>query len=217
MKETANKLRELIKIQKLLNNDYIFFPEKFKNNEYKRSKFLSSYIKKSMINSKAFPDNGLKNISAHCFRATLAVIKFKEEGLFEAKKSLNHKNISSTLSHYIKINERNIDLKEETKFQNNKEINNIFNFYDKDKKYIDNNSYYEESESSEEFNSKNLNNNIEKKEQKLFLRTFNKKSFKENKIFINKKRNRKEDNSGKANKNLNNIKNDIFDSVLDET
>ncbi len=75
MKDTANKLRELIKIQKLLNNDYIFFPEKFKNNKYKRSKFLSSSIKKSMINSKAFPDNGLENISAHCFRAILAVNK----------------------------------------------------------------------------------------------------------------------------------------------
>jgi integrase len=178
LKDTANKLRELIKIQKISNNDYIFFPGKFKNNEHKRSKFLSSYIKKSMINSKAFPDNGVENISAHCFRATLAVNKYREEGLFEAKKALNHKNISTTLSHYIKINERNIDLKEETKFQNNKEVNNIFNFYDKDKNYIDNNSYYEESESSEEFNFKTLNNNIEKKEQQLFLRVFHLKKIK---------------------------------------
>ena len=98
----------------------------------------------------------------------MAVNKYREEGLFEAKKALNHKNISTTLSHYFKINERNIDLKEETKFQNNKEVNNIFNFYDKDKNYIDNNSYYEESESSEESNLKTLNNNIEKKNSNYF-------------------------------------------------
>lgn len=68
LENTANKLRELIKAEKVLKNDYIFFPKKFPDNDYKRAKFLSGYIKKSMINSNSFPDNDLEDSSAHCFR-----------------------------------------------------------------------------------------------------------------------------------------------------
>ena len=65
-----------------------------------------------MVDSNSFPKNDLENISVHCFRATLDVKKYKKGGILEAKKALNHKNPSSTLSHYIKNNERGLDLKE---------------------------------------------------------------------------------------------------------
>lgn len=37
--ETANKLRQLIKIQKITRNDFINFPSKFKQNTNKRANF----------------------------------------------------------------------------------------------------------------------------------------------------------------------------------
>ena len=80
MNKTAEKIRKLIKIQNLNKDDFIFFPNRFLDNENKRAKFFSYYVKKSMVESKAFPNNDLENISAHCFRATLAVKKYKEEG-----------------------------------------------------------------------------------------------------------------------------------------
>ena len=86
MKDTANKLRELIKIQKISNYDYIFFPGKFKNNEHKRSKFLSSYIKKSMINSKAFPDNGVKIYLPIVLEQHWQLINTEKKGYLKPKK-----------------------------------------------------------------------------------------------------------------------------------
>ena len=108
-----------------------FFSKKFPNDEYKRSKFLSAYIKKTMISSKSFPENDLEDISAHCFRATLAVNKYKEGGAFISQNALNNKKVETTLAHYIKINERDIDLKEENKYKNNKTIISSFNLLTK--------------------------------------------------------------------------------------
>lgn len=116
----------------------IFFPNLFKVDSHKRSKFLSSYIKKSMIKSKTFPNNDLENISAYCFRATLSVKKFNDSGIGAAKEAVNHNRMSTTLSHYIKVNERNLELNEENKFKNNKKVISAF-----------------------EFNSKNIEKNIE--------------------------------------------------------
>jgi hypothetical protein len=82
-----------------------------------------------MINFNSFPDNELEDISAHCFRATSAEKKYKEGGAIFSKKALNHKNSGTTLSHYIKINERNIVINEENKYKNNKIINSSFNFF----------------------------------------------------------------------------------------
>ena len=64
-----------------------------------------------MIDSKVFPNNDLENISAHCFRATLAVKKYLEGGVATVQRALNHKKVSTLLSHYIKINDRGIELK----------------------------------------------------------------------------------------------------------
>ncbi len=91
-----------------------------------------------MIDSKAFPENDLENISAHCFRATLAAKKYREGGAITAQRALNHKNASTTLSHYIKINDRGIELDEEKQYIKNKNINSDFNFFKKNisiKKY----------------------------------------------------------------------------------
>ena len=84
LEETANKLKLLIRAEKASKNDYIFFPKKFPSDEHKRIKFLSVYIKKAMISSNSFLDNDLEDISAHCFRATLIVNKYKEGGAFFA-------------------------------------------------------------------------------------------------------------------------------------
>ena len=172
LRKTANKIRNLIKIQNISNNDYIFFPNRFKDNENKRTKFLSYYIKKTMVDSNSFPKNDLENISAHCFRATLAVKKYKKGGILEAKKALNHKNPSTTLSHYIKINERGLDLKEEKKYKPNITLNSAFNFFDNDnkKKLWDYSS--DESNLSDDFSEDNLGENTKDVEENLFKINF---------------------------------------------
>ena len=53
---------------------------------------------------------------------------------------MNHKNVGTTLSHYIKINDREIDWEEENKYKNNKTINSSFNFFDKYTKQQEENS-----------------------------------------------------------------------------
>ena len=78
---------------------------------------MSAYIKKTMINSESFPENDLEDISANCFRATLAVNKYKHGEAIIAQKAMNHKNVGAALSHYIKINDREIDLEEERKYK----------------------------------------------------------------------------------------------------
>ena len=95
LRKTADKIRNLIKIQKICDNDYIFFPTRFKNDENKRTKFLSYYIKKSMIESKAFLKNDLGNIQSHCFRATLAKKiqrrrRFKNPKKFKSQKCFHN-------------------------------------------------------------------------------------------------------------------------------
>ncbi len=174
LRKTANKIRNLIKIQNISNNDYMFFPNRFKDNENKRTKFLSYYIKKTMVDSNSFPKNDLENISVHCFRANLAVKKYKKGGILEAKKALNHKNPSTTLSHYIKINERGLDLKEEKKYKHNISLNSAFNFFDNDnkKKLWDYSS--DESNLSDDFSEDNLGENTKdvEEEENLFKINF---------------------------------------------
>ena len=48
----------------------------------------------------------MRNISAHCFIATLAIKTYKQSGALEAQKVLNQKNVITALSHYIKANDR---------------------------------------------------------------------------------------------------------------
>ena len=49
-----------------------------------------------MMNSNSFQDNELEDISAFCFRATLAVKKYKEGSSILAQKPLNYKNYGTT-------------------------------------------------------------------------------------------------------------------------
>ena len=100
-----------------------------------------------MISSNSFLDNDLEDISAHCFRATLIVNKYKEGGAFFAQEAFNHKKVETTLAHYIKVNERNIDLKEESKYKKDKAIISSFNFFnDKERLQEDSSSNDEEQE-----------------------------------------------------------------------
>ena len=47
LRKTADKIGNLIRIQEISDDDYIFFPYRFKEDENKRTKFLSYYIKKN--------------------------------------------------------------------------------------------------------------------------------------------------------------------------
>jgi integrase len=215
--ETANKLRQLIKIQKITRNDFIFFPSKFKQNTNKRAKFFSSYIKQSMIKSNAFPNSDFEDISAHCFRATLAVKKYKSLGVSAAQKALNHKRLSTTMSHYIKENERELNLYEEKNYKNNKMINSAFkwdinslddsNNNNKNADYIDSDEY--NINSSEEESMEDNNN--------LFDVNFEKEAKFENKVFLNKKRAMKNLATEYIEKRGSENKYNLFNSILDES
>lgn len=214
---TAEKIRSLIKIQKINDNDYIFFPHTYPNDERKRTKFLSYYIKKTMIDSKAFPKNDLENISAHCFRATLAVKTYKQEGAIEAQKALNHKNINTTLSHYIKINDRGIDINEEKKYKNNKILNSAFNFFENYSKDDSDSSSSINSDLSDDYSEDNNRSNNLDDEETLFKLNINNIDKKEKIKFLERKRKSKNKiitNSENKNKNQDSKK--FFDSILQD-
>ena len=99
-----------------------------------------------MISSNSFSNNDIKDISAHCFRATLAINKYKEGGAFFAQAALNHKKVEILLAHYIKVNERNIDLKEESKYKKDKTIASSFNFFDDKERLQEDSSSNDEEE-----------------------------------------------------------------------
>ena len=171
------------------DNDYIFFPTRFQNDENKRTKFLSYYIKKSMIESKAFPKNDLENISAHCFRATLAVKKYREGGALKAQKSLNHKNASTTLSHYIKINDRGLELEEEKQYKNNAILNAAFNYFNSSDENDLESYSSNESNLSDDFSDDNLDGNNKNEGKNLFEINFSKISLDDDKKeFLRRKR-----------------------------
>lgn len=185
LENTANKIRNLIKVEKATKNEHIFFPKKFPNDDNKRTKFLSAYIKNTMVNSGAFPINEFESISAHCFRATLAVKKYKEGGAISAQKALNHKNVGTTLSHYIKVNEREIDINEENNYINNNKIKASFDFSNKNNQNYCKDVLIEESEESEDSNSIISLKKDETIEEKLFSLCLSNQYKKENKKFLN--------------------------------
>lgn len=216
--KTADKIRNLIKIQKISDNDYIFFPTRFKNDENKRTKFLSYYIKKSMIESKAFPKNDLENISAHCFRATLAVKKYREGGALKAQKSLNHKNVSTTLSHYIKINDRGLELEEERQYKNNEILNTAFNYFNDSDKNDSENYSSNESNLSDDFSEDNLEDTNKNEEKDLFELNFSKFPLNNNNNkFLKRKRLLYKDKTGTDKNNIfEKTHKKYFESILQE-
>ena len=215
--ETANKLRQLIKIQKITRNDFIFFPNKFKQSINKRAKFFSSYIKKSMIKSRAFPNNDFEDISAHCFRATLAVKKYKSSGLEAAKKALNHKKMSTTLFHYIKENERELNLYEEKNYEYNQMINSVFKWSKNSLDDTKNNNQKTDTIDLDEYNINSSEEDSLENYNNLFDVNFEKEMKYENKVFLNKKRARKSFINKYKNKREGEIKYNLFNSILDES
>ena len=127
-----------------------------------------------MIQSGAFPKNDLENISAHCFRATSAVKKYKEGDALKAQKELNHKNVSTTLSHYIKINDRELDLNEEKKYKHNTILDSAFNFFNDSDNNNSESSSSNESNLSDDFSEDNLDDFNKNEEENLFKINFSK-------------------------------------------
>ena len=81
----ADKIRNLITIQKIYDNDYIF-SNRFKNDENNLTIFFTYNIETSIKESKGFPKNNLENLSDHCFMATLAVKNIEKVVLYKIKK-----------------------------------------------------------------------------------------------------------------------------------
>ena len=171
-----------------------------------------------MISSKSFPENDLEDISAHCFRATLAVNKYKEGGAFIAQNALNHKKVETTLAHYIKINERDIDLKEENKYKNNKTIISSFNFFDGKENLQEDTSSNNEDQEMENMDLMKEDKFTEKDEDLIFDSDGKNLLDEEKAMFVGKKRKLKD--SIITNDELISSKRtyeNLFDSILDNS
>lgn len=148
LKETLEKIKHIIIHQKLSDKDYVFFHNAFPNDEKKRAKFLSNKITCLMQESKAFHVGEKETLSSHCFRATLAVKKYKEAGIKMAKEALGHQHESTTINNYLRIEDHNLEINEEENYKNDLKLKKIFNI--NCRTTVDNNSedYINDSESS---------------------------------------------------------------------
>ena len=138
--------------------------------------------------------------------------------MLAAQEALNHKRLSTTMSHYIKENKRELNLYEEKKYKNNKMINSAFkwnknslgnsnNNNNKNADYIDSDEYninYSEEDSMEDYNN-------------LFDINFEKEVNFENKVFLNKKRAKKNFETEYKDKRGRENKYNLFNSILDES
>ena len=171
-----------------------------------------------MISSKSFPENDLEDISAHCFWATLAVNKYKEGGAFIAQNALNHKKVETTLANYIKINERELDLKEENKCECNKAIISSFNFFDGKENIQEDSSSNDEDQEMENMDLMKEDKFIEKDEDLIFASGSKNLLDEEKAMFFGKKRKLKD--SIILNNELNSLKKsykNLFKSIFDNS
>ena len=171
-----------------------------------------------MISSKSFPENDLEDISAHCFWATLAVNKYKEGGAFIAQNALNHKKVETNLAHYIKINERELDLKEENKYKNHKAIISSFNFFDGKENIQEDSSSNDEDQEMENMDLMKEDKFIEKDEDLIFASGSKNLLDEEKAMFFGKKRKLKD--SIILNNELNSLKKsykNLFKSIFDNS
>lgn len=123
--------------------------------------------------------------------------KFKERGVIAAQKALNHKNYNITLSHYIKINDRELDINEEDKYKINKMINKTFNIYEENDLCEEIESNDDINNSSENFFFDNSNKVDYMMEKKIFSSNVENPSVIENNLFLSKKRKLKKETKKK--------------------
>lgn len=123
IKETADRLRVLIENQKLKDDNYIFYPNRFPHDKEKRESSICEKVNRNLNDSKCFKASSLEIISSHMFRATKAVEIGCGFNVIEAQKELNHSNPQTTLRHYIAPERRGLLLNVEEKNRaNNDEI-----------------------------------------------------------------------------------------------
>ena len=109
------KLKKLIKLNFLKEDDYIFFPHLNIDDEDERAKAFSNLLTRHLKDSKCFEKKENETISPHMFRASHAINIFKKYGLDLAAKELNHTDQNTTNQNYIKIEDRDLLLDEEEK------------------------------------------------------------------------------------------------------
>lgn len=126
--ETYEKWKALIVIFKWNSSNYIFYPNKFPLDIDKRCNYFSNLIISQLKTSGCFTNNQQQTISAHMFRASHAVKVMKNLNWEQAQKELNHANPNTTFYQYGRLEERNINWKEEFEFDqsNTEQINFLF-------------------------------------------------------------------------------------------
>ena len=142
-----------------------------------------------MISSNSFLDNDLEDISAHCFRATLAVNKYKEGGAFFAQEAFNHKKVETT-------------------------IISSFNFFDYKERLQEDSSSNDEEQEEENIDITEKNKFSDKNKELLFSLDYSNLLREEKTMFLGEKRKFKDilmiNNEINSNKNL-------FESILDNS
>jgi integrase len=151
---TAERLRFIIKSQNLSSENYIFFPNKFKEDIRKRDRWFSTKIIQAFASSNCFEKLGDESVCSHMLRGSRAVLTAESEGLHMAQLQLNHSNPRTTLNSYILPEARGLMENIESKI---KMPNIIDNFSRKKRKRQDN--FIEK----EEINNRNSLNNINNK------------------------------------------------------
>lgn len=212
------KIKLLIKSNDRDDNDFLFYPSLNPNNLEERDKLMSNKLSKILKESGCFDRKENETISAHMFRATHAVNIFSKFGLQMAANELNHSSSSTTNKHYLKIEDRGL-LNNEEKILFNNEIDEVLFGEYKNKKNFKNivikNKKQNKKNNKEKIHDNNPEN-LDLSESELIeddnsiydsVFDFKFKAFEEerkngeDKIFLNKKRERY-NNNNQSEKNL---------------
>ena len=145
------KIKYLISINKLRENDFLFFSNHKNNSDDQRSNYISLKLNRIIKESSCFTKEEGEIICSHMFRSTHAIETFQQNGLIKSAQELGHSKISITMNNYLKPEENNLYLNEEKLRFNNPNYQGIFDYLP------DNNS---------QFTKKKRNNSVVKSANK---------------------------------------------------
>ena len=130
------KIKYLISVYNLKQNDFLFYNNYCNNSNDKRSNFFSLKLNRIIRQSNCFSKEDGEIICAHMFRSTHAIETFQINGLFKAAEELGHSKISTTKNNYLKPEENNLYMKEEEMRFNNFQYKDIFDYEPQKNKYF---------------------------------------------------------------------------------
>jgi integrase len=171
--QTAEKLRIIMKIQSLEEEDFIFYPHIHPFDKIKRDSFITLKINNIIKNSNCFNHSREETISSHMFRVTNAVEIYMQKGTEAARLELTHSKSKTTEKNYIQMERRNLHINQEKKFikesiekQKKKPKNLLKNKHNNIKESLDEENSLSESESdisiTDESESESEEENINK-------------------------------------------------------